>query len=149
MKMWTKEEMELLANNIDMPKSELEKLFPDRSWISVKRRKVRLKKGIPYSEVERKMWSKEEEKLLAKNMHKPKSELGKLFPSRSWHSIKRKKEKIKGGKKVEARPVRKIEETRKHRIDPTAVEAYERFMDYNRMYWQKRVQTAGVNSRDF
>ena len=130
MKTWSKVEIELLADNADKPKRELEKLFPDRSWISVKRRKERLKMGISCSKVEKRIWSGEEEELLAKNIHKPKSELEKLFLSRSWYSIKSKKNSIKGEKKIETR-LRK-EETEKQRI---ATEIYERFMDYHRTYW--------------
>ena len=83
MRTWTEKEMELLTSNMDKPKSELEKLFPDRSWISVKKRREGFKKGIPCSKVEKRTWSEEEEELLAKNIHKPKSELEELFPSRS------------------------------------------------------------------
>ncbi|MBU2534488.1 MAG: hypothetical protein KKB37_17245, partial [Alphaproteobacteria bacterium] len=138
MRTWTEKEMELLTSSMDKPKSELEKLFPDRSWISVKRRRNRLKKGIPYSKVEKRTWSREEEELLAKNIGRPRSELERLFPSRSWHSIKGKKKMIKSRKKIEAGPVRKAEESGKRQADFEAVKACERFMDYNRTYWERR-----------
>ena len=138
MRTWTKEEMELLTDNVDRPKGELEKLFPDRSWISVKRRRSRLRRGIPCSDIEKRTWSEEEEELLAKNIDKPRNGLEKLFPSRSWHSIKGKKKMIRGRKKAEAGPVRKTEWSGKRQVDSSAVEAYERFMDYNRTYWEGR-----------
>ena len=127
MKTWIKEEMELLANNADKPKRELERLFPDRSWISVKRRKERLKKGIPYSNVQKQTWSEEEEELMAKNIDEPKEKLEELFPSRSWHSIKGKKKGIK----IETKSVGKLEK----RETNSEIKVYERFMDYHRTYW--------------